>query len=77
MSLLEDYMCTKSVPYVDMVQDIACVLQEFNAVGKIYGIFVYDMANLSAEGGGGRVDISLIFNPERLHGCIAPEDEHV
>jgi hypothetical protein len=67
-------MSDSIITYADMVKDIACVLQEFDAVGEKYGVFVYGMANLTAEGGGGLVDISLAFKPERLHGYIAQKD---
>jgi hypothetical protein len=67
-------MDDKNIPFANMVEDIARVLQEFNEAGSKYGVFVLKLDELIAEGGSGRAKITLAFNPAVLHECIAPKD---
>jgi hypothetical protein len=69
-------MSDKTIPYADTVRDIACVLQEINAVGAKYGVFVYRMDKMAAEGCSGMVEVTLAFNPRVLHEYIELEVAH-
>jgi hypothetical protein len=59
-------MDNKAVPYAGAVAGIGRVLQEINALGEKYGMFVLDMGKLDIKGGRGLVDVTLAFNVPAL-----------
>jgi hypothetical protein len=66
-------MDSRNISYADTIKDVACVLQQFNSIAAKYGMFVFEMHKLTVESNSGLVKITLVFNTETLHECIAPE----